>query len=222
MTNRTICALLACGTLATAPAAAAQEWGHGPRPDAGACFYEYPNFGGRYFCVRAGEDYPFIPNGMNDRISSIRVFGGGQAVVYSFPRFGGAERWFNYDARDLRYDGWDDRISSVRVGRHAERDRWDDRFFEERRDRDYREGPPPESRDYREGPPRGTGGRQAITPDAVRAMVTKAYQDLLNRAPDPGGLQQYSDKMLKEGWTDQQVRESIMQSPEYRQKHQGR
>src|SRR2546423_672667 len=47
MKNRTIVGLLVCGTLLTGSASAAQRWGMGPRPDAGACFYEYPNFQGR-------------------------------------------------------------------------------------------------------------------------------------------------------------------------------
>src|SRR5438309_1728295 len=66
MNNRTIMVLFVCGTFLAGSASAAQRWGTGPRPDAGACFYEYPNFQGRYFCARAGEDLPFIPNGMNE------------------------------------------------------------------------------------------------------------------------------------------------------------
>ena len=56
MFNRTTFALLASGTLLAAPAAAAQRWGYGQVPDAGACFYQEPNYRGRYFCARAGED----------------------------------------------------------------------------------------------------------------------------------------------------------------------
>jgi len=28
-------------------------WGQGPRPRQGACFYQNPDFGGQYFCLRA-------------------------------------------------------------------------------------------------------------------------------------------------------------------------
>ena len=106
MFNRTMFALLASGTLLAAPAAAAQRWGYGQVPDAGACFYQEPNYRGRYFCARAGEDMPIITNGFNDRIRSIRVFGGGQVIVYSGGQFGGSERWIDYNVPDLRYEGW--------------------------------------------------------------------------------------------------------------------
>ena len=56
MNNRTIVGLFVCGTLLAGSTSAAQRWGNGPRPAAGACFYEYPDFQGRYFCARAGED----------------------------------------------------------------------------------------------------------------------------------------------------------------------
>src|SRR5262245_12021581 len=101
MFNRTIIALLAGATLLAIPATAAPRWGSGPVPRAGACFYEHPNYRGRYFCGRPGEEMPNIPSGLNDRISSIRVFGGGQVIVYSNGRFGGSERWIDYDVRDL-------------------------------------------------------------------------------------------------------------------------
>src|SRR5215471_9887927 len=229
MFNRTIFALLASGTLLAAPASAAQRWGNGPVPDSGACFYEGPNFRGRYFCARAGDELPYIPNGMNDRIMSMRVFGGAQVVVYSWSRFGGAEQWFDYDVRDLRYDGWDDRISSVRLswpGYGRWRDR-DDRFYEGRprgssgiegRDRDFRD-----RERFGNGEFRGEAGGGRVDPNAnADAIVRQAYRDLLNREPDAGGLQQYKDKVLREGWSDEQVRNSIMQSPEYKSKHQGR
>src|SRR5438067_27652 len=58
-------------------------------------------------------------------------------------------------------------------------------------------------------------GRAGSTSDAD-AIVRRAYQDLLRRDPDAGGLQQYRDKILRDGWSDAQVRASIMESPEYR------
>jgi hypothetical protein len=228
MHNKTIClfALLSGVTLLATPARA-QRWGREPTPDAGACFYEYPNFGGRYFCARAGEDLPFIPEGMNDRISSIRVFGGAQVVVNSRDRFDGAEGWFDYSAPNLRFDGWDDRISSLRVGRRPYRERWDPRFFEERprdvyegRDRSRGEEPPRDRpRDEGERGDRGVGPAGNIGPANVDAIVRRAYQDLLHREPDAGGLQQYKDRMLKDGWSEDQVRQSIMRSPEYHAKN---
>jgi hypothetical protein len=233
MFNRTIFAVLASGTLLAAPAAAAQRWGNGPAPDSGACFYEEPNFRGRHFCARSGDELPFIPDGLNDRIMSMRVFGGAQVVVYSWSRFGGAEKWIDYDVRDLRYEGWDDRISSARLSWP----RWGNRYgYRDDRDRDdrYYDGRPRGSNgidrdrygngDRRDQPEfRGEAGAGRVDSTAIaEAMVRKAYEDLLHREPDAGGLQQYRDKVLKEGWTDAQLRNSIMQSPEYKQKNPGR
>src|SRR5207249_4339961 len=53
--------------------------------------------------------------GFNDRIRSIRVFGRGQLIVYSDGPFGGSERWINSNVSDLRYEGWDNQISSARM-----------------------------------------------------------------------------------------------------------
>src|SRR5262245_53610249 len=136
MFNRTIFAVLASGMLVAAPAAA-QRWGNGPVPNEGACFYQLPNYRGRYFCARAGEDMPIIPNGFNDQIRSIRVFGGGQVIVYSNGRFGGSERWIDYNVPDLRYEGWDNRISSARLSWAPYGNAYDR---------------------YNQGRPRGTGG----------------------------------------------------------------
>jgi hypothetical protein len=55
----------------------------------------------------------------------------------------------------------------------------------------------------------------ASDPDVI---VRRAYQDLLEREPDPAGLQQYRRRMIDDGWTEQQVRDDIRKSPEYRDK----
>ena len=69
-----------------ASAWAQPRWGRERVPEAGACFYENINFGGRYFCVRPGEALRSLPSGMNDRISSMRLFGAGEVVVLPFPQ----------------------------------------------------------------------------------------------------------------------------------------
>ena len=50
-------------------------------------------------------------------------------------------------------------------------------------------------------------------------VVRRAYQDILGRQPDQRGLVQYRNEILKNGWTDRQVREALRKSPEYRQKN---
>jgi len=59
---------------------------------------------------------------------------------------------------------------------------------------------------------RGSGA----DPDVI---VRRAYQDLLDRNPDQAGLHQYRSRIIDDGWTEQQVRDDIRKSPEYREKN---
>ena len=102
-------------TLLASSLAAQGRWGRGPTPRSGACFYEHADFQGEYFCVRRGEDIPVLPDAMNDRISSIRIFGDTDAVVFQHVRFGGDVARFSADVRNLDREGWNDVISSLRV-----------------------------------------------------------------------------------------------------------
>ncbi len=49
-------------------------------------------------------------------------------------------------------------------------------------------------------------------------MVRQAYRDILQREPDPSGLQAYMDNVLNRGWTDSDVRRALLNSPEYAQR----
>ncbi len=91
------------------------RWGRPSTPSAGACFYEHINFEGQYFCVREGDRIEMVPEGTNDRISSMRLFGGAEITVFRDRDFSGASQHFQGDARDLRDSGWNDTISSFRV-----------------------------------------------------------------------------------------------------------
>jgi len=88
-------------------------WGNQAVPREGACFYEDRDFAGRYFCIPRGAAYTSLPSGFNDRISSIRVFGGG-VRIYRDRDFHGRSRQIKRDVRDLR-GSWGDVISSVQV-----------------------------------------------------------------------------------------------------------
>ena len=59
---------------------------------------------------------------------------------------------------------------------------------------------------------RYSSGARGLQPNTV---VRRAYQDILGRNPDPEGLRTYRSKMINEGWTEQDVREALRQSPEY-------
>jgi hypothetical protein len=98
-----------------AGAAMANRWGRPVVPANGACFYEGIIYSGQYFCSRQGETVEMVPDGTNDRISSIRLFGNAELVVYRDRDFGGVSRWFDGSAADLRDSGWNDTISSYRI-----------------------------------------------------------------------------------------------------------
>lgn len=80
--------------------------------DAEVCFYERPNFRGASFCAEPGDRLARLGS-WNDRISSIEVSGGAQALVCESTNFNGRCVVVSRDVRDLR--AADDRISSIRV-----------------------------------------------------------------------------------------------------------
>ena len=189
-------AAVLCASLADR--AEAQRFGRGATPNDGACFYEDPDFQGDYFCIRAGDAVNELPRDMNDRISSIRTFGRVEVRVFQDSRFEGRAGRFD-DVRNLRREGWNDRISSIRVdgvgGGFGRRD----------------------DRDQDRGRGRGLGrGRDGVNGDQADRIVRRAYQDVLNREPDESGLREYRRRIIDDGWTEQQVREALRNSQESR------
>jgi hypothetical protein len=178
--------------LATAEAEA-QRWGRPNTPRAGACFYRDANFQGDYFCVRAGEGIDAVPNGLNDQISSIRTFGDVEVTVYQNRGFSGRSERFT-DVRNLQDQGWNDRLSSLQVeslGRTGGFNRRDGGF--------------------------GNGGGSRNNVGAER-IVRRAYQDILGREPDAEGMRAYRSHIIDDNWTEQQVREDLRRSPEFRER----
>ena len=57
-------------------------------------------------------------------------------------------------------------------------------------------------------------GRPTDDPDQI---VRRAYQDILERQPDPAGLRLYRSHIIDDGWTEAQVREALRKTPEFRQ-----
>ena len=190
MSNRYRTALLvATAVVVSASAAHAQRWGRGGFPRDGVCFYENPDFRGDYFCVRSGDDLRSIPSGMNDRISSLRVYGRAEVIVYKDRNFDGRSATFDGDVRDLRLDIWNDRISSIQV----------------------RSGRGNRGNDY--------GRRNDRRGEDPERVIRRAYRDLLEREPDPAGLRLYRSRMEDDDWSEAQVREALRSSPEYRNKN---
>jgi TorA maturation chaperone TorD len=54
--------------------------------------------------------------------------------------------------------------------------------------------------------------RRGMRPEAI---VRRAYQDILGRDPDPEGLRTYRSNIIDKGWSEQDVREALRNSPEY-------
>jgi len=171
--------------------AEAQRWGREATPRAGACFYRDANFEGDYFCVRSGDAIDELPRGMNDQISSIRTFGGNvEVTVFQNPNFNGRSKRFDDRVSNLQLEGWNDRLSSLRVmafpsGGFGRNDRDDRGGF-------------------------GNGNQNAET------IVRRAYQDVLNREPDPEGLRVYRSHVIDDRWNEDQVRNDLRRSAEYR------
>jgi len=90
------------------------QWSESPRhPLFGACFYEGRDFQGRAFCMPRGATYTSLPPGVNDRISSIRVFDA-QLRIFRDRDFRGRSEPVRSNIRDLK-DAWSDTVSSIRV-----------------------------------------------------------------------------------------------------------
>lgn len=51
----------------------------------------------------------------------------------------------------------------------------------------------------------------------VEQVIRRAYQDILQRDPDQAGLRTYRSRMIDDGWTEQDVRQALRESPEYRE-----
>lgn len=111
----TIGMLMGAVLLAHVSTASAQRWGREAMPRSGACFYEDVHFSGRYFCSPVGSIMPSVPRGMNDRVSSVRVFGNAVVTLYRDPDLRGQARFVDYDVPDMRGLGFNDRVSSYAV-----------------------------------------------------------------------------------------------------------
>ena len=91
----------------------APVWGREQIPNEGACFYEDRDFRGKYFCAPRGATFTALPRGFNDRISSVRVFGG-EVRIFQDRRFRGKSTEIRSDVPNLR-GTWSDKVSSIRV-----------------------------------------------------------------------------------------------------------
>jgi hypothetical protein len=82
-------------------------------PRNGACFYQDINFSGRSFCLSSGENVRDVGGRINDRISSIRVFGRARVIVFADQNFRGRSQEINRDIPYLKF--FNDQITSIAV-----------------------------------------------------------------------------------------------------------
>jgi hypothetical protein len=181
--------LLAGATMLLAPTLNAQFWGAGQIPRDGVCFYQDSNYRGPYFCVEAGSNLNTLPGEVRNQISSMRISGRAEVTVFQESNFRGQSTSFGNDVQSLARVGWNDMISSVRV------------------------------RYLGFGGGGGGGGDRPPAYANPDQIVRRAYQDILERDPDPAGLRAYRSRIIDDGWTEQQVREALRNSPEYREKN---
>ena len=101
--------------LIAAAQASARYWGRPKTPSAGACFYEDIEFGGRYFCARAGTSTTKITvrHQRRDLVDSHLRERAGHRL--SRPQLQGTVAAIEANTADLRQAGLNDRISSFRI-----------------------------------------------------------------------------------------------------------
>ena len=221
------------GVLLAASTASAQHWGHAGTPRDGACFYKDADFAGEYFCVEAGGVLTNLPPGMNDQISSLRIFGHALVVVYKNPKFEGGSARFEHEMSNLKRNGWNDTVSSLQVrpiystaevdsairrayndvlgrepdgeGMRVNRAHMIDDGWSEAKVRDaLRQSP-----EYK--------AKSVMTVPKAQEIVRQAYLNVLKREPDPGASG-YVNKVMHDHWTQADVERELRKSPEYKNK----
>ena len=58
-----------------------------------------------------------------------------------------------------------------------------------------------------------------VREESADRIVRRAYQDILGREPDERGLVQYRNEIVRNGWTERQVRDALRNSREYREQN---
>ena len=167
------------------------------RPPGRILFFPGPNFSGEPLIVPAAgalENLEYVRDSRgrkwNDRITSIRVEGPVLLLMYEHAGFQGATATLTRDAADLNALSLGDRHGTT----------WAQRISSVR---------------VEPLPPAAPGFIQWERRDAERA-VRAAYRDIHGRDPDEHGQRDYRDRLMSRGWTEDQLRDAIRHSPEFR------
>jgi hypothetical protein len=211
----TIGILMGAAMLATVSTASAQRWGREATPRAGVCFYEDINFGGRYFCSPEGAATTSVPSGMNDRISSVRLFGGSAVTLFRDPNYRGDTRTVTSDIPDLRGMGFNDRLSSYQVqNRRAVVQGNNGGYAVPRGQVAY-----PNGTVYQNGnayPNGSVNNNSRWTYRNAQQTVRQSYHAVLGRDPDAQGLNNWTQQLMNNNWTQRDLENALRQSDEFR------
>jgi len=195
----------------------APSWGRPSVPRSGACFYEGPNFNGRYFCASVGSTTARVPAGANDKISSVRLFGNAEVTVFRDIDFNGQSRVVNSDINNLMLVGWNDRISSFRVSNAGRGGAWGGGGA-------YGGGAAWNGGnwggggDYGGGRVRESGGARMSHAQA-ELIVRGAYRQVLGRDPDPAA-EGWVTEVMNGRMDARRLIAELRNSPEGRQRGQ--
>lgn len=171
------------------------------RPLGRVLLFPEPNYRGDPLVVEVGtviDNLEYVGNGghrWNDRISSVRLEGPVLLIMYENAGFRGAQAALTRDAADLGALSLGDRRGSS----------WDRRMSSLRVEEVQRGGPVI---------------LQWSRGDAESA-VRSAFRDILGREPDDFGLREYRERLIERGWTEDQLRDNLRQSPEFRSRDLG-
>jgi len=167
------------------------------RGGARVTFFENANFSGASVTLYPGDSIENLDRAtfeggrrINDRISSIRVEGGAEVTIFLDAKYRGETMRITRDVRNF---------ADVFLPNNSKT--WNDQISSVR----------VEGRGYGRPPGKPSYG----DPDK---LIKRAYEDILLRPADPDGLRDFRIKMLDQGWTEQQVRESLRRSDEFKDK----
>lgn len=165
--------------------------------------YEHADYRGGEIVLRPGDSLENLArnnfeNGRraNDRISSIRVEGGAEVMVYTDAKYRGSALRVTHDVRDLaesdrRGPQFNDRISSLRVS--------------------FVHRPRPEPSRPTPGPMPGPGAHLNY-----EQIISRAVEDVLERKATEHDLRTYRSQMIERGWGEREVRDALRRTEEYR------
>jgi hypothetical protein len=182
---------------------------------------------------------------LNDGVSSIKIEGDLEVAVYDNARFQGNALRLTESVRDLtgRYVSggvnlsWNDRISSLKVGfvrghegehgpARGDPDKVIKPAFQDLLGRQPNAGELAEFRGrFIDGKWNEKMLRDYLRSDdryrseSANSIIRRAYLDVLGREPDASAFNSYRKKLLDKNWTENDVKDDLRKSAEYRHKH---